>query len=117
MRRYNNIPQAVRKGIFCFMAGSMVFLANETVAEAKDGDNNSPSESESDKSEVNAPSEDAASEAADLIDLPEEPTTTKSETQETETGTITETENTYVEKTDNAVAVTEETTVEVVNNT
>lgn len=117
MRRYNNIPQAVRKGIFCFVAGSMVFLANETVAEAKDGDNNSPSESETDKSEVNAPSEDAASEAADLIDLPEEPTTTKSETQETETGTITETENTYVEKTDNAVAVTEETTVEVVNDT
>lgn len=118
MRRYNNIPpQAVRKGIFCFMAGSMVFLANEIVAEANDGDNNSPSESESDKSEVNAPSQDAASEAADLIDLPEEPTTTKSETQETETGTITETENTYVEKTDNAVAVTEETTVEVVNNT
>ncbi len=117
MRRYNNIPEAIRKGIFCFMAGSMVFLANETVAEAKEGDDNSSSEAESDKSEVNTPSEDAASEAADLIDLPEEPTTTESETQETETGTITETENTYVEQTDNAVAVTEETTVEVVNDT
>ena len=117
MRRYNNIPEAIRKGIFCFMAGSMVFLANETVAEAKEGDDNSSSEAESDKSEVNTPSEDAASEAADLIDLPEEPTTTESETQETDTGTITETENTYVEQTDNAVAVTEETIVEVVNDT
>ncbi len=62
MKHYNNIPQAIRKGIFCFMAGSMVFLANETVAEAKEGDNNSSSEEETDNSNVNTPGEDASSE-------------------------------------------------------
>ena len=123
MKRYNNIPQAIRKGIFCFMAGSMVFLASETVAEAKEGDDSSSKEVKSDDTDASAPTEDTSSdtsveeEAGDLIDIPEEPTTSESEVTETETGTITETENTYVEETDNGVAVTEETIVEVVNDT
>ena len=118
MNQYNNIPKAIREGIFCIMTGTAFFLGNGITADAAEEVNSQePIETEAFDSDVVDKSEAVADEAKDLIDLPQAPVTESEPVVEnTQTGTTTEVTRIYVEETENAVATTTEKTVEVVNN-
>ncbi|MBP3273388.1 MAG: hypothetical protein J6L93_00145, partial [Butyrivibrio sp.] len=83
MKLYDNIPQAIREGVFCLMTGTLVFATNSITAEASDGEpaDESGNGAAAEASDTNS----VANEAADLIDHSDakpvsEPQVTKEET-------------------------------------
>jgi|GEM_PF-6957154 len=101
MKLYDNIPQAIREGVFCLMTGTLVFAANGITAEASDGEpaDESGNGAAAEASDTNS----VANEAADLIDHSDakpvsEPQVTK---EETPVADITTTTSIYEETVDN----------------
>lgn len=65
MKLYNNVPQAIREGIFCLMTGTLVFAANGITAEASDG---IPEDDSSDNNAAEAVQNSVADQAAAIIE-------------------------------------------------
>ena len=65
MKLYNNVPQAIREGIFCLMTGTLVFAANGITAEASDG---IPEDDSSENNAAEAVQNSVADQAAAIIE-------------------------------------------------
>ena len=69
MKLYNNVPQAIREGIFCLMTGTLVFAANGITAEASDG---IPEDDSSDNNAAESTQNSVADQAAAIINNTDE---------------------------------------------
>ena len=102
MKLYDNVPQAIREGIFCLMTGTLVFATNSITAEASDGEpaDESGNDNTSESVDVNS----VEKQAADLIDYSDaEPISPQPEVTKTETPSadVTTTTSTYQETVSN----------------
>lgn len=68
MKLYDNIPQAIREGIFCLMTGSIVFAAGSITAEASEGNPDELANTGSNDNPVVETKETVSEEASDIIE-------------------------------------------------
>jgi choice-of-anchor A domain-containing protein len=102
MKLYDNVPQAIREGIFCLMTGTLVFATNSITAEASDGEPSDESGNDNTSESVDVSS--VEKQAADLIDYSDaEPISPQPEVTKTETPSedVTTTTSTYQETVSN----------------